>query len=186
MFYHRLQYKQLWSVVEAPNNEKSPSPVSPEEKLFPWPHVKLLDSFMFFAWKVTSTGRYAWWCLRKPKHLCQSQINLKLCLDTLEDIGSVATSWWLTYPSEKNIIVSVGMMTFQRYGKIKNNKHVPNQPGYIFSWANHYFLKGPSRWLLLILYDINPRGCWKKSLRWDSALSAFGHANRPLGGALRA
>ena len=26
----------------------------------------------------------------------------------------------------------------------------------------------------------------KKSLRWDSALSAFGHANRPLGGALRA
>ena len=119
MFYHRLQYKQLWSVVEAPNNEKSPSPVSPEEKLFPWPHVKLLGSFMFFAWKVTSTGRYAWWCLRKPKHLCQSQINLKLCLDTLEDIGSVATSWWLTYPSEKNIIVSVGMMTFPRYGKIK-------------------------------------------------------------------
>ena len=92
---------------------------------------------------------------------------------------------WPT-PLKKNIIVSVGMMTFPRYGKIKNNKHVPNQPGYIFSWANHYFLKGPSRWLLLILYDINPRGCWKKSLRWDSALSAFGHANRPLGGALRA
>ena len=104
MFYHILQYKQLWSVVEATNNEKSPSPASPEEKLFPWPHVKLLDSFMFFAWKVTSTGRYAWWCLRKPKHLCQSQINLKLCLDTLEDIGSVATSWWLTYPSENKYI----------------------------------------------------------------------------------
>ena len=35
----------------------------------------------------------------------------------------IVSGWWLTYPSEKNISSSVGMMTFPIYGK---TKHVPN------------------------------------------------------------
>ena len=59
------------------------------------------------------------------------------------------SGWWLTYPSEKSWISSVGMMTFPIYiyiyGKIKN---VPDhQPDMIWSSSN--------LWLILGVFNMN-------------------------------
>jgi len=40
--------------------------------------------------------------------------------------GKLLANWWYTYPSEKNMSSSVGMMILPKYSQYMEKKNVPN------------------------------------------------------------
>ena len=75
-------------------------------------------------------------CMYVCKYVCMyvcKYVCMYVCMYVYIYICVPISGWWLTYPSEKYMSSSVGVMKFPIYGKIKN---VPNhQPDiYIYTY----------------------------------------------------
>ena len=78
---------------------------------------------MDILWDYNELYGFIWGTNRKTNTISKQMIQLDHRLESEQDGPRSTSAWWLTYPSEKNMTSSVGMIIPNIW---KNKSHVPN------------------------------------------------------------